>query len=238
MKKRTAIALMVAASMWMLGAASANAADSSAHVAEPLTKVSSLSATPGAEISIRVTLVGADGNKREVKLHTREGHSATYNDFIRRGYVESVDNSGLRPATLKTGLSVYAEPWRINENGKVVVRFKVEDSWLESLRDADIDGSKWQLPDIRTMALEKTIVMKPGVPASLYANRDDKKASSIEAEVEYVTSGGRHADTVGMGDKCEPNGIISMHGSDPVFCEGGVWTVAQYVPAGAAPKRD
>ncbi|HDR9068223.1 TPA: hypothetical protein QDA90_003531 [Burkholderia vietnamiensis] len=242
MKKHTAIASMIAAAMLMMSAVSANAADSTARVAEPTSMSSQVdsTATSDAEISVTVTLVGADGNKREVKLHTREGHNAAYNDFVRRGYVESVDGSGpglaIRPATLKTGLSVYVEPGRINENGQVVVRFKVEDSWLESLRDADIGGSKWQLPDIRTTALDKTIVMSPGVPAPLDTNR--KKASSIEAVVEYKTSGRGHADTVGMGEKCEPNGIITMHGSDPVFCEGGVWTVAEYVPAGTAVKRD
>lgn len=40
------------------------------------------------------------------------------------------------------------------------------------------------------------------------------------------------------GESCAPNGIISVRDSTPVFCERGVWTAAQYVPAGAAPKRD
>ncbi|HDR9034222.1 TPA: hypothetical protein QDB07_001691 [Burkholderia vietnamiensis] len=244
MKKHTVVAWVAATSMLMMGAVSANAADSSAHVVGPLSKPSSLerAAKQDAEIAIKLTLSGPDGSKQEVRLHTREGQNATYNNFVRLGYVASVDGSGselaIRPATLKTGLSVYVEPGRINENGQVLVRFKIEDSSLASLRDADIGGSTVQLPDIRTRALDQTIVMKSGVPVQLDANRDGKKTSGIEAEVEYTTSGSGRADTVGMGEKCEPNGIISMHGSDPVFCEGGVWTVAQYVPVGAASKRD
>ncbi|KND62347.1 hypothetical protein BVER_01830 [Candidatus Burkholderia verschuerenii] len=244
MKKRTVVALMVAASALATSAATASAAGLADHMAEPLPMPfpPDVAAKPRAEISVKLILVGSDGKKQEVRLVTKEGYAVTYGDFNRRSYIQSVDNvppvPEIRPATLQTGLSVYAEPGRINENGRVAVRFKVEDSSLESLRDANIGGSTVQLPDIQTTALDQTILMKSGVPVHLDAMRDGKKASSIEVEVEFATSDHGRADNVGMGESCAPNGIIAMHGSDTAFCKDGVWTVAQYVSVGAAPKRD
>lgn len=242
MKKHTVVALMVAASMLAMSAVTANAAGPVPHVVEPppMPFPPEVAAKPRAEMSVKLTLVGADGKQQEVTLKTREGYAVTYGDFNRRSYIQSVDNEPpvpmISPTTLQTGLSIYAEPSRIDEHGQVVVRFKVEESSLESLRDDLNDGR--QLPDIHTIALDQTIRMKSGVPVHLDAIRDGKKASSIEVEVEFATPDHGRADAVGMGESCAPNGIIAMHGSDPAFCKGGVWTVAQYVPVGAAPKRD
>ncbi len=244
MNKRTVIALVVAASAWAMSAATASAAGIADHMAEPLPMPfpPEVAAKPRAEISVKLTLVGADGEKREVRLMTKEGYAVTYGDFNRRSYIQSVDNAPpvpeIRPATLQTGLSVYAEPGRINERGQVAVRFKVEDSSLESLRDATIGGSTVQLPDIQTAALDQTILMKSGEPVHLDVIRKGGKASKIEAEIEFARPDHGSAVTVGADESCAPNGIISMRGGDPAFCKGGVWTVAQYVPVGAAPKRD
>ncbi|MEX3960234.1 hypothetical protein [Trinickia sp. EG282A] len=179
-----------------------------------------------------MTLVGADGEKREVRLMTKEGYAVTYGDFNRRSYIQSVDNTPpvpeIRPATLQTGLSVYAEPGRINESGQVAVRFKVEDSSLESLRDATIGGSTVQLPDIQTAALDQTILMKSGEPVHLDVIRKGGKVGRIDAEIEFATPGQGRAVSVGEAERCAPNGIVSIRGGDPAFCKGGVWTVAQW----------
>ena len=236
MNKRTVIAFMVAASACAMSAATASAAGVADHLAEPLPMPfpPDVAAKPRAEISVKLTLVGADGEKREVKLMTKEGYAVTYGEFNRRSYIQPE----IRPATLQTGLSVYAEPGRINESGQVAVRFKVEDSSLESLRDATIGGSTVQLPDIQTAALDQTILMRSGEPVHLDVIRKGGKAGRIDAEIEFATPGHGRAVTVGADESCAPNGIITMHGSDPVFCKGGVWTTAQYAPVGAAPKRD
>lgn len=246
MKNRTIAALMIAASMLTMNAVTANAAGQLTHVAEPppMQFPPEVAAKPRAEISVKLTLVGTAGEKREVRLVTREGYAVTYGDFNRRSYIQSVDNAPPVPesrlATLQTGFSVYAEPGRINENGQVAVRFKVEDSSLENLRDTVIGGSTVQLPDIQTAALDQTILMKSGEPVRLDVIRKDGKASKIDAQIDFATPDHGREVTVGAAENCAPDGAMAMQGSDlgPVFCKGGVWTVAQYVPASAAPKRD
>jgi hypothetical protein len=203
-------------------------------------------AAQGAEISVKLTLVSAGGKKKEVKLLTSEGRGVDYGDFTVRSYVDSVDSSytsasnqpAIHLSTLKTGMGIRVEPGHLNGHNEVPVRFKVDDSTLASLGDFTFEGNTIQLPDIQTETIDQTVLMKAGKPVSLRTIGKGPSAITIEAVVDFNEPNRGPAASVSVGETCAPNGIISMRGGDPAFCKGGVWTVAQYVPVGAAPKRD
>ncbi|MBN3744710.1 hypothetical protein G3N96_04580 [Burkholderia sp. Se-20373] len=88
-------------------------------------------------------------------------------------------------------------------------------------------------------AIAVTIAASMWMLSASWANAADSSVHVAESISKAAAASARpSAGAAAMVESCAPNGIISMRDSTPVFCDRGVWTVAQFVPAAAAPKRD
>lgn len=202
----------------------------------PMTFPPDVAAQPGAEMAVSLKIADASGKKKTVKLLTSEGRSVNYGDFTRQSYVEAVDSApgivpAIRPGSLQTGLSIYAVPGHLNSHGQVPVRFKVEDSELESLGNITVNGATIELPNIQTAALDQTVLMRSGEPVHLDLLHKDGKVTSIVAEIVFTVpvnvSDASVAETaayaITQGSPCSTNGLISYSGG-LMYCDGGKWT--------------